>query len=293
MNAVFHQALARSQLLRDLQSAFRDATGLSLKLVPSGEACPQNRLRQQENRFCSLISINASACAACLEVHREFQRRLSRKLTPQQICCFAGITELAVPIVIGGEHVSTLIGGQVFREKPSRRRLERVIRQLRAWGTQGELKRLERAYVQTPVVSKKQFDGAVRLLAILATQLADFANRMMLTGARGEPETVIQAKRFVNARIAERVGLGETAKHVHLSRNYFCKVFKKATGINFTEYVARVRVENAKDLLSNLQLRMNEVADRAGFQSISQFNRVFRRYTRCSPTAYRASLPTE
>jgi AraC-like DNA-binding protein len=227
-----------------------------------------------------------------LEIQQEFRRRLSRKLGPQQICCFAGITELAVPIVIGGEHVATLVGGQVFREKPSRRRLERVIQQLRAWGMPGELKRLERAYVQTPVVSKKQFDGAVRLLAILATQLADFANRMMLTGARGEPETVIQAKRFVNARIAERVSLGETATHVHLSRNYFCKVFKRATSINFTEYVARVRVEKAKDLLANLQLRMNEVAARAGFQSISQFNRVFRRYTRCSPTAYRASLPT-
>jgi ligand-binding sensor protein len=156
MNSFLYQALARSQLLRDLQSAFRDATGLSLKLVASSEPHPRNRLGKEENRFCSLISTNPSACEECLGIQQEFWRRFSSKLAPQQICCFAGITELAVPIVVGGEHVATLVGGQVFREKPSRHRLERVIRQLRAWGMQGALKRLERAYVQTPVVSKKQ-----------------------------------------------------------------------------------------------------------------------------------------
>ena len=293
MDSPVYEALAQSQLLRDVQSAFRDATGLSLKLVPSGD--PGRRLRrgQAENFFCTLMSKNARACAACLEIQRELQRRLDRKLMPQEICCFAGMAELAVPVLASGEHVATLVCGQVFQEKPSPRKFKRLVRQLREWGMQGELNRLEGAYLQTPVISQKQFDGAIRLLAILATQLADFANRKMLTAGRGESETVTNAKRFVNTRLAERVSLRETAHHVHLSRNYFCKVFKKATGMTFTEYVARVRVEKAKDLLGNLHLRITEVADRAGFNSISQFNRVFRRYTRSSPTAYRASLPTQ
>jgi AraC-like DNA-binding protein len=77
---------------------------------------------------------------------------------------------------------------------------------------------------------------------------------------------------------------------VHVSRHYFCKIFKQTTGITFTGFVARVRGEKAKRLLSDPRLRITDVADSAGFSSFSQFNRVFHRYAGNSPTAYRAAL---
>jgi AraC-like DNA-binding protein len=86
------------------------------------------------------------------------------------------------------------------------------------------------------------------------------------------------------------VTLRQTAAHVHVSRHYFCKIFKQASGITFTEFVARVRVDKTKGLLSDPRLRITDVADGAGFTAISQFNRAFRRYAGSSPTAYRAAL---
>ena len=68
-------------------------------------------------------------------------------------------------------------------------------------------------------------------------------------------------------------------------------MFKTATGINFTEYLARVRVEKAKNLLLNPNHRISEVAFASGFQSLSHFNRVFRRIAGESPTRYRDKLP--
>ena len=68
-------------------------------------------------------------------------------------------------------------------------------------------------------------------------------------------------------------------------------MFKKATGINFTEYVSRTRTEKAKNLLLNPNLRVSEIAYEVGFQSLTHFNRIFKKLVGQSPTEYRSRLP--
>ena len=77
---------------------------------------------------------------------------------------------------------------------------------------------------------------------------------------------------------------------MHVSTFYFCKIFKKVTGMTFTEYLGRVRVEKAKNLLLNPHLRISEIAYAVGFQSLTHFNRVFRELTGQSPTDFRKKL---
>ena len=68
---------------------------------------------------------------------------------------------------------------------------------------------------------------------------------------------------------------------------YSCKTFKKATGLTFTEYRGRVRIEKAKALVLNHHLRISDIAHEVGFQSLTHFNRIFRQITGESPTAFR------
>ena len=69
--------------------------------------------------------------------------------------------------------------------------------------------------------------------------------------------------------------------------NPAASVFRHATGLTLTEYVARLRVEHAKRLLGNPSVRVSEVAFATGFSSISQFNTVFRKTVGLSPTQFR------
>ena len=62
-------------------------------------------------------------------------------------------------------------------------------------------------------------------------------------------------------------------------------------GINFIDYVVRVRTEKAKHLLLNPNLRISEIAYEVGFQSLTHFNRVFKKLIGESPTVYRGHLP--
>jgi AraC-like DNA-binding protein len=84
------------------------------------------------------------------------------------------------------------------------------------------------------------------------------------------------------------VTLDEAAQAVNASTRHFCKIFKEATGVTFTDYLARIRVEKAKHLLQNPHLRVSEIAFETGFESISQFNRSFKRITGMSPTQFRS-----
>ena len=69
---------------------------------------------------------------------------------------------------------------------------------------------------------------------------------------------------------------------------HFCKIFHSSTGLKFTDYVARVRIEEARTQLLNPNRRVSEIAYEVGFQSLTQFNRTFKRVFGESPSDFRA-----
>jgi AraC-like DNA-binding protein len=98
----------------------------------------------------------------------------------------------------------------------------------------------------------------------------------------------LEARIFVEQNSAEELSLRKVAKAVNMHPNYLCERFKQVTGLNFVEYVARTRFEKACSLLHDGNLRISDIAFTAGFQSLSQFNRVFKRMCGKSPTQFRA-----
>jgi hypothetical protein len=75
-----------------------------------------------------------------------------------------------------------------------------------------------------------------------------------------------------------------------MSTFYYSKKFKQSTGTNYTDYVSRVRTEKAKTILLNRNSPVSEIAYEVGFQSLAQFNRVFKRITGEAPTEFRRQL---
>src|SRR5438034_10264742 len=106
--------------------------------------------------------------------------------------------------------------------------------------------------------------------------------------ARAGPVEIWKARSFIEEHSAEELSLTKVAKAVNISANHLSEKFKQVTGVNFVDYVARIRFEKACDLLLNSNLRISEIAFAVGFQSLSQFNRVFKKLTRQSPTQFRA-----
>jgi AraC-like DNA-binding protein len=108
--------------------------------------------------------------------------------------------------------------------------------------------------------------------------------------SRAEPVAVWKARKYIGEHSGEELSLTKVANVVNMNANHLSENFKQVTGINFVEYVARIRFANACDLLRNPELRISEIAFNAGFQSLSQFNRVFKRFSGKSPTEFRAKI---
>jgi AraC-like DNA-binding protein len=101
---------------------------------------------------------------------------------------------------------------------------------------------------------------------------------------------VVKARVYIAKNKTQSISLAEVSKAAGASVFHFCKVFHKATGLTFTDYVSRVRVEDARARLLNPNLRVSEIAYDVGFQSLTQFNRTFKRVFGQSPSEFRARL---
>jgi AraC-like DNA-binding protein len=119
------------------------------------------------------------------------------------------------------------------------------------------------------------------------------ANQIRQLSSRGreraEPVEIWKARKFIHEHSDDELSLTKVAKFSNISGNHLSEKFKEVTGINFVDYIARARTEKARELLENSNLRISEIAFAVGFQSLSQFNRVFKKLTRKSPTQFRAA----
>jgi AraC-like DNA-binding protein len=140
------------------------------------------------------------------------------------------------------------------------------------------------------VLTAERFTAAIQLIEVFAQYLADVVSKQAIACSDTDPKPVATAKQFVQAHVEESITLDQVVRHVNVSRFYFCKLFKKATGLTLTDYVARVRVERAKTLLSDPNSRVSEVVFASGFGSIPRFNEVFKRHVGMPPTEYRDTL---
>ena len=149
---------------------------------------------------------------------------------------------------------------------------------------------IRKAWEATAIIPKDKYAAIARLLTFFAEQLSTLVNQIVLEKQNAEPLVVCKAREYIIRNRTGSLSLAEVAKAAGASVFHFCKVFKKTTGLRFTDYVARVRLEDAKTELLNPNRRISEIAYDVGFQSLTQFNRAFKRIFGQSPTQFRAHL---
>ena len=279
------EKLTRSAIYRDYARAFSMATGLAVALRPVEHWGLALHGTPNENPFCALMARSNRVCAACLEVQRKLTQKVGDR--SRTVTCFAGLSDSAVPIRIGDQLIGFLQTGQVLLRQPSKFRFDRAARKLVDWGVHVDLSKVREAYFHSRVLSKKQYSSMLRLLEIFGRHLSILSNQVAIESSATEPAAVARAKHFIAQNRDSAICLASVAKAVNTSTFYFCKLFKRTTGLTFTDYLARVRIERAKKLLLDPNRRVSEVAYDVGFQSLPHFNRVFRRVAGESPTNYR------
>ena len=96
-----------------------------------------------------------------------------------------------------------------------------------------------------------------------------------------------QAKRYIKKHFADPISLEGVSSEVGFSGSYFSTLFRKETGKNFLEYLTDVRIDEAKVLLRESRMTIENVAKSVGINDYKRFSKTFKKLTGVSPKEYR------
>lgn len=138
----------------------------------------------------------------------------------------------------------------------------------------------------------KQLLAANRLptLEKLMTQLIAQTQQELRAGCTSYSEAVLDTKQYIQTHYAARLYLSEIAQSVFLNPHHLCRLFKKECGQTINEYITRVRVDAAKQLLQQRRSLSYAVGEAVGFNDPAYFSMVFKKVVGQSPKEYQAKF---
>ena len=148
------------------------------------------------------------------------------------------------------------------------------------------------AHSRTPSLSDQMIELEPAHALMPADQIAGILhdNLRILLAEEARPQSGDQENitRYICENVASGVNLSAVADHFGYNANYFSRYFKQLTGVTFTAYLNRVRIERACELLNaESRLSINEIAAQCGYNSASQFISTFEKLMGVTPGAYR------
>ncbi len=279
--------LLETPLYQRFREAFGELTGMPLAMRPRDFWQAPLRGEKRENPFCAVMAEHPSACSYCFETQANLTESACEQ--GQVVTCPFGLIDIAVPVHMDSQCIAFLHTGQVFPRAPTKAQFQRAADQLKKWKLDITLPEMEKNYRGAAVFNRRRQDAVLQLLAQFADQLTEKANTLLLRTRLDEPPLIARAKKYLREHLTETVRLEDLGTHLHVSTFYFCKQFRKHTGLRFTDYLSRLRIDRAKQMLQNPNRRVSEVAFEVGFMSLPHFNRSFKRITGTTPTLWRQS----
>jgi len=286
MNGNVTAVLSRSRIYRGYAKAFTEVTGLPLFLCPLDAALLSRIKLGQSSWNCASLGQPHCTCKCCAKA---FARMSKAPPSEPGVIHFAQCPcGTLVPVRSGTDLIALLKLGPAGDESTPPRQGRKARKPQPPAPPCGSARVDKPSRSEYQPFSPTRYRAAVKLVGMFAQQLSGLCNQLVVQEQTGEPEAIRRAKDYIARRHNEDVSSSQVAKELHLSRFYFCTLFKKRTGLTFTEYLTRVRIERVKELLANPNLRISEIAFQTGFQSLTHFNRVFLKLTGESPTEYRS-----
>ncbi len=137
--------------------------------------------------------------------------------------------------------------------------------------------------VQTVLKSETVFDMKQTVYQMLEHICKYFKSKYHLKHGN----LVSQIKELAEKRYMENITLSDIANEVYMSPNYICSVFKKETGITINEYLIKVKMDAAKNMLKDTRMKILEIAEKLGYENPHYFSYSFKKYTGQTPQQYR------
>lgn len=122
-------------------------------------------------------------------------------------------------------------------------------------------------------------------------KIGEMSKKIANTKKEKKGSVVGKAKKYIDDNFMKNLSLDSVSMEIDVTPYYFSRLFKEETGINFIEYVNKLRIDKAKELLnSDGNMSIKEICMEVGFSDPNYFSRQFKKYAGISPTEYREGI---
>ncbi len=121
-------------------------------------------------------------------------------------------------------------------------------------------------------------------------KLMEHTKEQLLGSSRVQNKLVESAVHYICGHLSESLSLESIAEQLHISPSHLSRTFKKICNESLTEYINKMRINEAKKLLANSDILTYEIAELVGYHDATYFSSIFKKYTSVSPTDYRQKL---
>jgi AraC-like DNA-binding protein/ligand-binding sensor protein len=280
-----YQKLRELPELLEFQRDFELLSGMKLAFV--NELGLGDDLRRDRLPLCAAMNASEAGRAMCARS----RHALLANTGDHSSCmvCDAGLSEAAVPLNISGIKAGYFMFGGTAPLPPNQPTIQKARHLLKKNGIHIDDRDLETWLSQTPVMPAETLDAYKRIVHLAAKQIALKVTDQLVDPEVAMPPSVVKACGYIRSRaLVDDINLAEVARHCCVSEGHLSRIFHHATGLTFREYLTQVRIERAKSLLLNSGKSVTEIAYESGFQSLSQFHRVFRKIHGASPGEMRS-----
>ncbi|MBP8640426.1 MAG: PocR ligand-binding domain-containing protein [Oscillospiraceae bacterium] len=229
--------------------------------------------------------------------------------------CHAGLIDFAIPIIVDGLYVGALMAGQILLDdcssenKPERilqgvsnslefksdpefqqsygllpvMRLEKVVALANMLSHIGDYS-VEQAVLREAITQQRSKNQSVETVESLSNPTTEIYSAKTSV----EPNKLLQpALLYIKKHPQEKITLYKMASLCSISTSYFSKLFSKENLGNLSDYVNRIKMERAKELLVSTDWSIGTIAENMGFDDCGYFIKVFKRETNRTPLEYR------
>ncbi|WP_339363625.1 response regulator transcription factor [Vallitalea maricola] len=115
----------------------------------------------------------------------------------------------------------------------------------------------------------------------------DIINHFISIEEKESSKLIQKAKEYINLKYNTAITLDEICEYVSVSKSYFCYMFKREMGESIWNYLTSYRIEKAKNLLQNTDMKNYEISYYIGYENASYFTKTFRKLTGMTPHEFR------
>lgn len=146
---------------------------------------------------------------------------------------------------------------------------------------------MESIHSEVGVYKEVSYFHSIRDLEQWITRLIDsVCGKIINLSTTKHSKTIDFMKQYVNQHYNEEITLDIISEKVFFTKNYLSQIFKQDTGENFKNYLTRVRMEKAKELMQNSHLKIYEIAEVVGYNNTTYFSQLFKKYTGLNPSDF-------